>query len=89
MRFKKNNSNQDDVNYQEEEIYSSILDQNEFNYQQLEISTKNLNRRLLYLTIKTLENSFFWRFKSHKSKLKSINETYQILSEIISYEENE
>lgn len=89
MRFKKNNSHEDDANFQEEEIYSSILDQNEFNYQQLEISTKNLNRRLLYLTIKTLENSFFWRFKSYKSKLKAINETYQILSEIISYEENE
>lgn len=89
MRFKKNNPNEDDVNYQEEEIYSSILDQNEFNYQQLDISMKNLNRRLLYLTIKTLESSFFWRFKSDKSKLKAINETYQILSEIISYEENE
>lgn len=89
MRFNKNNFNEEEADYQDEQMYASILNQSEFNLQQLDISLKNCNRRLLYLTIKTLESSFFWRFKSYKSKLKAINETYQILSEIISYEENE
>lgn len=88
MRYQKNNSNED-LNYEEEQMYSSILEQSELYYEKLNLIKNNLNRRLLQLTIKTLENSFFWKFRSYKSKINKINETYQILEKIISYEEIE
>lgn len=88
MRYRKINSNEDS-NYEEEQMYSSILEQSELYYEKLNLIKNNLNRRLLQLTIKTLENSFFWKFRSYKSKINKINETYQILEKIISYEEIE
>ena len=88
MRYQKINSNEDS-NYEEEQMYSSILEQSELYYEKLNLIKNNLNRRLLQLTIKTLENSFFWKFRSYKSKINKINETYQILEKIISYEEIE
>lgn len=88
MRYQKNNSNED-LNYEEEQMYSGILEQSELYYEKLNLIKNNLNRRLLQLTIKTLENSFFWKFRSYKSKINKINETYQILEKIISYEEIE
>lgn len=88
MRYQKNNSNED-LNYEEEQMYSGILEQSELYYEKLNLIKNNLNRRLLQLTIKTLENSFFWKFRSYKSKINKINEAYQILEKIISYEEIE
>lgn len=88
MRFQKNYSNED-RNYEEEEMYSNILEQSELHYEKLNLIKNNLNRRLLCLAVKTLENSFFWKFRSYKNKMNKINETYQILEKIISYEENE
>lgn len=46
---------------------------------QLEMVQTDLNQKLLSKTIKMLENSFFWRFRSNKTKLKMIAETYESL----------
>lgn len=88
MRSQKNYSHED-RNYEEEQMYSSVLEQSELYYEKLNLIKNNLNRRTLCLAIKMLENSFFWKFKSYKSRMNKINETYQILEKIISYEENE
>lgn len=43
----------------------------------------NLNRRILGNVVKMLENSFWWRFLSYKTKLNMIRNTYHELNNLI------
>ena len=49
----------------------------------LQIIQKELNYVVLAKTIRYLEKSWFWRFKSKKSKLNSIVETYQTFKALV------
>lgn len=49
----------------------------------LQLAQKELNYSVLNKSIKYLEKSWFWRFKSLKTKLNSIIETYQTFKALI------
>ncbi len=61
-------------------------DNREIKMVELTLVEANLNRRILAGTIKMLENSFFWKFVSYKTKLKQITESYKTFSKLISNE---
>lgn len=44
---------------------------------QLELAQQELNQRLLAEAIDTLKRSFWWRFRSYKTRLKMIAITYR------------
>ena len=43
----------------------------------------NVNRLIMETALRLLEKSFWWRFRSEKSKIKMIRETYNQISEMI------
>jgi hypothetical protein len=49
----------------------------------LQLVQKELNYVVLLKTIRYLEKSWFWRFKSSSAKLNSIVETYQLFKALI------
>ena len=49
---------------------------------QLELVNREQNERFFFRTIRFLEKSFWWRFRSHKSKLKLIQETLDQFKQI-------
>ncbi len=73
--------------------YLQILEKRELiEALKIQIVQKELNYDLLIRTIKYLEKSWFWKFKSAASKLNSIVETYQMFKamvdiDVASYEE--
>lgn len=46
-----------------------------------------LNQKMLKFIIKTLEKSFFWKFKSNKTKIDEIAEMYLVFSKLTKEEE--
>jgi len=46
------------------------------NVLQLDLVEVDLNMRLLSITIRTLEKTFLWRFRSPQKKMKMISEMY-------------
>lgn len=44
---------------------------------------RDLNRRVLVMATKIAQNSFFWRFQSHTTKLKKIHEVYIFLMAMV------
>jgi hypothetical protein len=44
---------------------------------------KEINQELLLNTIKYLEKSFFWTFKSNSTKLQLIMETYELFKTLV------
>jgi len=71
-----------------DEQYQELLNDKIFEEEAYIFNKISLNRRLLYLAFKIASSSFWWKFKSYKSKIKELNMTYQILNSIISSEEN-
>jgi len=49
----------------------------------LQLMQRELNAFVLTETVKYLEKSWFWRFKSNKKKLDSIIETYQVFKALV------
>ena len=47
------------------------------------IDSHQINQNTLSITLNILEKSFWWRFRSEKSKIKMIRETYNQISEMI------
>jgi len=61
------------------EEYLQILQQRELiEAIKLQIIQKELNLTILARAVRHLEKSWFWRFKSTKTKLKLIEETYYL-----------
>jgi hypothetical protein len=55
---------------------------------QLDLATTDINLQILHAAIKLLESSWFWGWKSTKTKLEMVRETYKELSMLID-EKNE
>lgn len=51
--------------------------------QAIELEWRDLNQNILFNTIKSLENSWFWKFRSHASKMKMIEETYLLHQRLV------
>jgi hypothetical protein len=49
----------------------------------LELDERDLNSKILFKTIKGLEKSWFWRFKSPAKKLKMIKQAYLFYFELL------
>lgn len=64
-------SDVNDDNDESEEEYSDFVDMVELN-----LVRQETDQKLLFETIKFLEKSFFWKFKSNDTKLKIIIDTY-------------
>jgi hypothetical protein len=47
------------------------------------LSHHEINQNTLAIAIDILERSFWWRFRSAKSKLKLVTKTYEELSQLI------
>jgi hypothetical protein len=47
---------------------------------------RELNQRILFKVIKTLEKSWLWRFYSLDTRLKMITKTYQVFVEQLDHE---
>ena len=62
-----------------EQDYAEFLQQ-----MQIQLAEHDLNQKLLAKSIKILERSFFWRFRSVETKLRLITRVYTSLQKLIS-----
>ena len=82
----------DDEDDDDEEVivdpdeYDDVMDK-AFAEAQIELAERDLNRKLLMKTIKMLQGSWLWRFRSEAWKQKRIAETYQFLQSLVNQEE--
>lgn len=101
-RFNWNDDDEEDGFYSdmenEEPDGEDMIDQETLEYlerreavdlMQLGLLQSGLNQKLLNKTIKMLEKSWFWRFRSQQNKLNLINETYKKLNYIITVKPQE
>lgn len=73
-------SKEDELNVE----YLQVLEKRELiEAIKLQIIQKELNFAILAKTLRYLEKNWLWRFKSKKSKLNSIVETYQLFKELV------
>lgn len=65
------------------EDYQSMLEE-EHEIQQLQIKFvyRDWNQKLLRISIRTCEKSFWWRFLFQNTRLKMIEQTYRLLKKI-------
>ncbi len=76
--------NIDDEEAQLNAEYLSILEKRELiEAIKLQIVQKEVNFAVLIKTLRYLEKSWFWRFKSMKTKLNLIVETYQTFKALV------
>lgn len=69
-------NNEGEVSEQE---YAEFLQQ-----MQIQLAEQDLNQKLLSKSIKILEKSIFWRFRSVEAKLRLIDRVYKALQKVIS-----
>lgn len=55
----------------------------------LELRRRELNQKILFRTIKSLEKSWFWRLRSAKYKANSISESFFAYQRLISHGESQ
>lgn len=79
---------EDDDDDQEDDIDEIDWDDEEemLRMAQMDLVASDLNQRLLESTIKLLEKSWFWRFKSIEIKLEMIESVYVQLSKLLASE---
>lgn len=82
--FEKIDGNSKDEVFYTEDEYNDLLDENiELKRDQIFISQKELNAKILNDSIAVCSKSIFWYFKSYKSKIKEIKIVYMRFSEMI------
>jgi len=69
----------EDEEISQEEYAEMMRRQDAISLMQIELASLDLRQRLLFKIIKALEKSFWWRFKSTKTKLKEISLAYHTL----------
>lgn len=85
-RFNFDGSEEPEPN-DEDQFSADILERQEaLDWAYLSLRKNNVQQRLLNSTIKMLESSFFWKFKSNKTKLIEINEAFKVLKGIMETE---
>ena len=50
---------------------------------QMNFTSQDSNQKLLWMAIRILEKSFFWKFRKKATKLKMIESTYESLIKIL------
>lgn len=55
----------------------------ELNARQLDLVQVDLNQRLLFKIMDTLEKSWLWKFKSKEKKVEAVVQTYNIMKELV------
>lgn len=58
-------------------------DNSQIKMAELDLVAANLSRRILVGAVKMLETSIWWKFLSHKTRLRMIRESYQTFNELI------
>ena len=72
---------------EDEEIISAYIDKQDLiNVMNIDIAESELNQNLLAQAIKISERNILWKFLSNKTKIKSLQTTYDELKKIISTE---
>ncbi len=67
-----------------DEDYASLMDRREaIDLMQLDLVQADMNQRLLFKTIKMLEKTWLWKFRSETSRLKMIADNYNILKSLV------
>jgi hypothetical protein len=56
---------------------------------QANMVSKDMEQRTLEISLAIVEKSFFWKFRSTKSKLKKVFEVYYTLQQILNQEEQD
>lgn len=83
----------DDDEYDEEVLnaeYIKVLEKRELvEAIKLQLMQRDLNSSILADTIKYLEKSWFWKFKSRQKKLELIMETYQLFKTLVDIDSQE
>lgn len=79
------NDEDDDDDEGEEVVYSSELQL--VNALQFELAKRELDHHLLEKAMEIAQRSWFWRFRSEKSKMKKITFVYSWLQEMIEDED--
>ncbi len=81
--FFENIENEEEEQYISEEEYEELVARaNHFQEAQLELAEQELKQRLLSDAVAMSKNSWFWPFKSHKSRLQTIVQTYNIFQKL-------
>ncbi len=82
---------EDDAQKQEvEHFFEEQDDQDRYiEMMQAGLASKDIDQRLLDISLRILEKSFFWRFRSTQSKLKKVLEVYFTLNQILETEEKQ
>ena len=93
----KNRFNSNDENNFPEDIFPSYSEDDGEEYgeghdreleadeiaQAIELERLDLNQKILFRTVKMLEKSWFWRFRSEKTKRRMISESFLINQRLI------
>lgn len=66
----------------EDEIYKTMLDDDDVTQQQMQFVDRDLNHRVLRSAIRLCEKSFWWRFYSHETRLNMVEKTYKMLKQL-------
>ena len=64
----------DDEMYENKEIIQAL---------EIQLAEKDLDLRILKMSIKTLESSFWWKFYNFRTRLKMIARTYLVLFKLL------
>ena len=76
----------DDEDFKDEDFEEFMEESNMYKgikLTELSLVEANLNRRILVCAVKTMEQSFWWKFLSYKTRLKRIEETYRLYLSLI------
>ena len=78
-------SDGDDAQKQQvEHFFEEQDDQNRYmEMMQAGLVSKDMDQRLLEISLKIVEKSFFWSFRSTRSKLRKVLEVYMTLGQIL------
>jgi len=68
---------------EEEHEHFSVPKGELINVLQLDLVEADLNMKLLSLSVRTLEKTFLWKFRSPKTKIKMISEMYKEMVKLI------
>lgn len=68
---------------------AEMMDAEMMEWVKVDFVSLDLNFRLLKTAIRSLEKGFFWKFRSHRTKLKMIHETYKLMEILINGESEE
>ena len=84
-QFNGNNNNEGEDEQEVQLLFESGMSEEDRYMQMVHagIDSHQINQNTLSITLNILEKSFWWRFRSEKSKIRMIRETYNQINEMI------